>query len=546
MGNMTSIPVELCATFDADEIRRLGKRFKKLDIDGSGSLSVQEFMSIPELQQNPLVQRVIDIFDTDGNGEIDFKEFIGGISQFSVKGDKESKLRFAFKIYDMDKDGYISNGELFQVLKMMVGSNLKDSQLQQIVDKTIINADKDGDGKISFDEFCANHGAYGGTAKVVVQSQYQYVEQMESSIREWMNGATGYRQCIKAAKQRLAAMMHIKNTSDTVLVDNASEGINVILRNLDPPLGSSDYILDLSIAYGPFKGLYQWLGSRYGVKTLEIPIQWPLTGPESFIQPITAALKANASSLNIRIAIFSHISAYPAVILPIKELVELFHQYNIPVIIDGAHALGNIEINIEDMSNVDYYFTNTHKWLYSSKSSAILYVRHDHQHLYVPAPAIVDSTMTDDFESRFIWTGTRDRTSYCAILSALDYRQTLGGEERIMTYNQELAQYGGRYLSRLWGTRILSPESMQSGMTNVQVPTKNFTVCQIVVNELYSSYNTMVSGASNIAPDLGDIPCYLRLSAQIYQEKQDWHVLGELVVKLLKQWNAYSPGLKLF
>ncbi len=93
---------------DADEIRRLGKRFKKLDVDGSGSLSVQEFMSIPELQQNPLVQRVIDIFDTDGNGEIDFKgrfwttktdfeikilEFIGGISQFSVKGDKESKLR---------------------------------------------------------------------------------------------------------------------------------------------------------------------------------------------------------------------------------------------------------------------------------------------------------------------------------------------------------------------------------------------------------------------------------------------------------------------
>jgi len=155
MGNMTSIPVELCATFDADEIRRLGKRFKKLDIDGSGSLSVQEFMSIPELQQNPLVQRVIDIFDTDGNGEIDFKEFIGGISQFSVKGDKESKLKFAFKIYDIDKDGYISNGELFQVLKMMVGSNLKDTQLQQIVDKTIINADKDGDGKISFDEFCA-------------------------------------------------------------------------------------------------------------------------------------------------------------------------------------------------------------------------------------------------------------------------------------------------------------------------------------------------------------------------------------------------------
>lgn len=51
----------------------MGKRFKKLDLDNSGSLSVEEFMSLPELQQNPLVQRVIDIFDTDGNGEVDFK-----------------------------------------------------------------------------------------------------------------------------------------------------------------------------------------------------------------------------------------------------------------------------------------------------------------------------------------------------------------------------------------------------------------------------------------------------------------------------------------
>ena len=53
----------------------------------------------------------------------------------------------------MDRDGYISNGELFLVLKMMVGNNLKDGQLQQIVDKTIMEADKDGDGKLSFDEF---------------------------------------------------------------------------------------------------------------------------------------------------------------------------------------------------------------------------------------------------------------------------------------------------------------------------------------------------------------------------------------------------------
>ncbi len=96
---------------------------------------------------------MIAIFDEDGGGDVDFEEFVSGLSAFSNKGNKEQKLKFAFKVYDIDRDGYISNGELFIVLKMMVGSNLKDQQLQQIVDKTIMEADLDGDGKISFEEF---------------------------------------------------------------------------------------------------------------------------------------------------------------------------------------------------------------------------------------------------------------------------------------------------------------------------------------------------------------------------------------------------------
>jgi len=62
-----------CFTVDTEEIKRLGKRFYKLDQDHSGSLSIEEFKSIPELAENPLIQRVMDIFDTDGNGEVDFK-----------------------------------------------------------------------------------------------------------------------------------------------------------------------------------------------------------------------------------------------------------------------------------------------------------------------------------------------------------------------------------------------------------------------------------------------------------------------------------------
>lgn len=141
------------SNFTADEIQRLYKRFMKLDKDQSGSIDKDEFLAIPQIANNPLAQRMIAIFDEDGGGDVDFKEFIAGLSAFSQKGNKEEKLRFAFKVYDMDRDGYISNGELFIVLKMMVGNNLKEAQLQQIVDKTIMEADTDGDGKISFEEF---------------------------------------------------------------------------------------------------------------------------------------------------------------------------------------------------------------------------------------------------------------------------------------------------------------------------------------------------------------------------------------------------------
>lgn len=100
------------------------------------------------------------MFGRSGGGTVDFQEFVGGLSAFSSRGGRDEKLhckhtapfsntRFvhelillymtlfsvvAFKVYDVDRDGFISNGELFLVLKMMVGSNLK---VRLIMDETL-------------------------------------------------------------------------------------------------------------------------------------------------------------------------------------------------------------------------------------------------------------------------------------------------------------------------------------------------------------------------------------------------------------------------
>eukprot|EP00823_Brevimastigomonas_motovehiculus_P002540 TRINITY_DN1547_c0_g3_i1.p1 TRINITY_DN1547_c0_g3~~TRINITY_DN1547_c0_g3_i1.p1 ORF type:complete len:211 (-),score=25.60 TRINITY_DN1547_c0_g3_i1:209-841(-) len=141
------------SVFSPTDLKKLFKRFKKLDTDNSGSLSVTEFLAIKELEHNPLVRRVVDTFDSDKSGEVDFQEFISALSVFAVQDNKDEKFKFAFKVYDTDNDGYISNADLFFVLKAMVGANLNDVQLQQLVDRTILQGDKDKDGKLSYNEF---------------------------------------------------------------------------------------------------------------------------------------------------------------------------------------------------------------------------------------------------------------------------------------------------------------------------------------------------------------------------------------------------------
>merc|ERR1712025_1166649 len=140
MGGKNSIPVEAVEGFTPEEVARLHKRFRKLDKDSNESLCVEEFLALPELKENPLVQRVVQVFDTNNSGELDFTEFVRGLAMFTTK--------------NIDRDGFICNKELFEVLKMMVGTNLTETQLQQIVDKTVVQLDKNQDEMISYEEFC--------------------------------------------------------------------------------------------------------------------------------------------------------------------------------------------------------------------------------------------------------------------------------------------------------------------------------------------------------------------------------------------------------
>jgi len=141
------------SNFTHKEIKKLYKRFKRLDSSDSGTISANDLYAIPEFTMNPVASRIFTLFN-EGEDQINFKQFITTLSAFSPKGEKNLKFKCAFKVYDVDNDGSISIADLSQVLSMMVGKNLPPEQLRIIVEKIIEDADIDGDGKLSFDEFC--------------------------------------------------------------------------------------------------------------------------------------------------------------------------------------------------------------------------------------------------------------------------------------------------------------------------------------------------------------------------------------------------------
>uniref|UniRef100_A0AAF5CVJ0 EF-hand domain-containing protein n=1 Tax=Strongyloides stercoralis TaxID=6248 RepID=A0AAF5CVJ0_STRER len=187
MGNSKSTPklstIELKSIcdetgFNKAQVNRLYQRFQALDVSQTGTLTKDDFNSIPELSINPLGDRIIDAFFRDkGEREehITFKDFVTVMAHFRpVLGKKNDginsrreKLRcklifyckklyslVSFSMFDLNKNGFITREEFKVILNMMVGNNITTDQLECIADRTITEADTNNDGKISFEEFC--------------------------------------------------------------------------------------------------------------------------------------------------------------------------------------------------------------------------------------------------------------------------------------------------------------------------------------------------------------------------------------------------------
>jgi len=358
--------------------------------------------------------------------------------------------------------------------------------------------------------FNLNHGSFGATPRPVMEAQRRYQEQMEARPDQWFRD--DYFMCVNEAREAIAKYVKAPSTDDIVLVENASGGVNAVLRSMVWKEG--DVVLFLSSAYPMVKNTAAWLGESnpsVQVKEVQLGSDWPATGGQAVLKPLREALAENKGKT--KLVIVSHITSVPAVILPVEDIVRMCRLSgvaggDVQVLVDGAHALGQVPIDLVGLGDPDYYISNGHKWLFSPKGSAFLYVRSVRQLSLSPEPNVISSSGKKDFVGRFSYTGSRDYTAFCAIKEAFKFRHHVG-DEKIYEYTAGLARWAAKMLSRTWGTRVLVPLESQAFMINVQLPTNSTTVAMQLQERLKIDYDTyiVVANMSSLV--------YTRLSAQV-------------------------------
>ncbi|KAA3454556.1 hypothetical protein CXB51_023893 [Gossypium anomalum] len=135
-----------------EQIVEFKEAFNFFDKDGDGCITVEELATvIKSLDQNPSeeeLQDMINEVDADGNGTIEFSEFLNLMAKKMQETDAEEELKEAFRVFDKDLNGYISASELRNVM-MNLGEKLSDEEVEQMIKE----ADLDGDGQVNYDEF---------------------------------------------------------------------------------------------------------------------------------------------------------------------------------------------------------------------------------------------------------------------------------------------------------------------------------------------------------------------------------------------------------
>ena len=375
-----------------------------------------------------------------------------------------------------------------------------------------------------------NHGSFGACPDFVIEEQRKWQDLMEKEPVQFFEELMP--DLLLQSRKALGKFLSC-SADDLAFVSNATSGVNTILRSLHFETG--DEILVPNHAYQACRNTIDFVANRWGAKVVEVAIPFPIEGPQAVLD-----LMISACSERTKLVMIDTVTSPTGLRMPFEELTEFFEGKGIEVLLDAAHGIGMIPLNLEELG-ASYVTSNCHKWLCAPKGSAFLYVRKDKQSKIQPLTISHGHTFplgdTTRFRHEFDWTGTQDISGWCALPVVIEEMAGLieGGWEAIMQHNHDLAIQGRNILCERLGIQPPCPDAMIACISTIQLPG------EILPKERMHEpdpLHDILSEKYNIQVPVWSWPSprgrYLRISAQLYNSVEQYEQLADALVNELK------------
>jgi isopenicillin-N epimerase len=295
-----------------------------------------------------------------------------------------------------------------------------------------------------------NHGSFGACPLPVFEAYQRWQRELERQPVEFLGRR--FNDLMREARSTLADFVGA-DADEITYVTNATVGLNTVARSLE--LRPGDEVLSTDHEYGALDRTWRFLCEKHGAKYVRQPINAPIKNADDVIEAVWSGVTDRT-----RVLFISHITSPTAIIFPIRELIAQAHERGIITLIDGAHAVGQIDLNLHELG-ADFYSSNCHKWLMSPKGSAFLYARRDVQHWVEPLVVSWGWQSDRPGTSRFIdeqeWQGTRDIAAYLSVPAAIQFWRDHDWQ-RVRQQCHELVRYAREQATTLTGLTPLTPD----------------------------------------------------------------------------------------
>ncbi len=310
---------------------------------------------------------------------------------------------------------------------------------------------------------------------------------------------------LRVAAERLARFVGTDGER-IAFVTNATEAVNTVLRVVKVDAG--DEILVLDCVYNAVRLAAEDVCRAAGAKVVKVVLPIPLTAND-VVERI-----ADAAGPRTKLAIIDHIASPTAVVFPVTEITRALKAKGVRVLIDGAHALGQLALDLPAIG-ADWYTANAHKWLFSPKGAAFLYATEEVAGQTVPLS--VSHWHELRFPRAFDYVGTRDVSAFLSVPAAIDFVERFSAAE-VRDYLHALSREGVALAARL-GAEPIAPDAMFAAMRAYTLPQRREAVpddALQLMQGLWEKHRVQVASSAFHGKLL------LRLSAQIYVERADF------------------------